>query len=62
MLDFKKPVITKNGQEVRIYMCYDYALHGAYFNDDKQQWISASWSVPNGWYSISNSDLDLINV
>jgi hypothetical protein len=62
-LDFKKPVQTRCGFNVRIYHIYKYYIHGAYeFEDD--EWKVAAWSFPHGFNTsvLRGGHLDLVNV
>lgn len=58
-LDFKKPVKTFNGCEVKIYHVYDTQMHGAYFDNDS--WHIATWMLPNGWAVGKSNHYDLVN-
>ena len=65
MLSFRKPVITRGGNEVRLYHVYEDVIHGAYESGDT--WYIACWNFdghfldmqPNGKQPIST--IDLIN-
>lgn len=66
-LDLKQPVTTRNGCDIKIYHMYNYAMHGAYEEDDV--WRICSWSIPHGYCLLPKgclkhrvSELDLINV
>lgn len=63
-INFKKPVTTRNGSTVRIYMVYKDYIHGAY--QSGEDWYIAAWSI-NGFFlppkdnKQDKSSIDLIN-
>ena len=64
-LSFRQPIITRGGNEIRLYHVYEDEIHGAYASGDN--WYIARWNFsghfldpqPNGKQPIST--LDLIN-
>ena len=66
MIDFTKPVQTKNGLPVRIYATdvdNEYPVHGAMYEDGR--WIQLSWTSAGNYYgddADDANDLDLVNV
>lgn len=63
-INFKKPVTTRAGSPVRIYMVYKDYIHGAY--QSGEDWYIAAWSI-NGFFlppkdnRWDKSSIDLIN-
>jgi hypothetical protein len=62
---FKKPIITRGGNPVKIYQIYENEIHGAYESNNK--WYIASWRL-NGYFHPPDkkgkqfiATLDLIN-
>lgn len=52
MINFKRPVKTRDGAEARIYAhdgTTEYPIHGAYKNT-KGQWQSATWTLEGRYY------------
>lgn len=60
-LNFKQPMTTNQGHSVKFYEIYSDRIHGAYFNDDTEDWKLAMWSFPSGYCIFPSSKLDLIN-
>lgn len=64
-LSFRKPIITRGGNVVRIYFIYEDQIHGAYESGDK--WYIASWRLDGMFNEPDNkgrkfiATLDLIN-
>jgi len=67
-LSFRKPIITRGGNKVRLYHIYETEIHGAYCADeDTDRWIIARWEM-NGYFFPPNeggkqpiTSADLIN-
>lgn len=61
-LNFKQPITTRYGSEIKFYEVYSDKIHGAWLDDD-DAWKICSWSLPNGYciYPKMKNDLDLIN-
>ena len=59
MLDFKKPITTRKGSEVKFYYFYPDRIHGAY--EYKGDWYIYQWDI-NGQCGTEPSSIDLINV
>lgn len=64
-LSFKQPVITRGGNNVRIYHIYEHEIHGAYESGDGS-WHIARWELDGHFHPVSNqgrmiTTLDLIN-
>ena len=64
-LSFRKPIITRGGNTVRIYHVYETELHGAY-QADEDRWIIARWEMSGYFYPRNDkgqpiTSLDLIN-
>lgn len=66
MIDFNKPLTTRDGAEVMIYFKHEkgtYPIHGAYIDGDGI-WEPVTWTREGKFYeeSSSDDDLDLVNV
>lgn len=68
MLSFRKPIITRGGNKVRLYHIYQHEIHGAYCADEKEdRWIIARWEMTGYFYPPNEKNkqpitsLDLIN-
>ncbi len=66
VLSFRKPIITRGGNRVRIYHIYEDCIHGAY-EADEDRWIIARWEMEGYFYPMDEkskqpiTSLDLIN-
>jgi hypothetical protein len=61
-LDFKLPVKTRRGDEVKIYFIYKDYMHGAYYETDRDWWCMATWTLSGCYLGRQYRDtLDLIN-
>lgn len=63
-LSFRKPIITRGGNTVRLYHVYEDEIHGAYESDGR--WYIASWKFDGHFFPPHNgkvhiTSLDLIN-
>lgn len=61
MLDLKTPVITRHGNKVRIYECFNDYCIGSWLDESKDEWIPAKWSMPNGYFLKPIKGFDLVN-
>ena len=65
-LSFRKPIITRGGNKIRLYHIYQHEIHGAY-EADEDRWIIARWEMNGYFYPLNNegkqpiTSLDLIN-
>lgn len=72
-LSFRKPIITRGGNKVRLYHIYQTEIHGAYSSSangleaDEDRWIIARWEMNGYFYPLNDkgkqpiTSLDLIN-
>lgn len=65
MITLEKQYRTRGNQKTRVY-CTDgggkYPVHGAVWDEEKQEWITRTWTL-NGVYRINfESDIDLIEI
>lgn len=72
-LSFRKPIITRGGNKVRLYHIYQTEIHGAYSSSangleaDEDHWIIARWELNGYFYPLNDkgkqpiTSLDLIN-
>ena len=64
-ISFRKPIITRGGNRVKIYHVYEDSIHGAYENEGK--WYVASWQIDGFFHPSLDSGrqmvstIDLIN-
>ena len=62
MLDFKKPVRTRNNSDVKVYFIYHDYMHGAYYDEDKDWWNGGTWTLSGCYLGKQYKDeLDLVN-
>ena len=65
-LSFRKPIITRGGNKIRLYHIYQTEIHGAY-EADEDRWIIARWELNGYFYPLNDkgkqpiTSLDLIN-
>lgn len=65
-LSFRKPIITRGGNKIRLYHIYQHEIHGAY-EADEDRWIIARWEMNGYFYPLNDkgkqpiTSLDLIN-
>lgn len=65
-LSFRKPVITRGGNKIRLYHILENEIHGAY-QADEDRWIIARWELNGYFYPLNDkgkqpiTSLDLIN-
>lgn len=65
-LSFRKPIITRGGNKIRLYHIYQHEIHGAY-QADEDRWIIARWEMNGYFYPLNDkgkqpvTSLDLIN-
>jgi hypothetical protein len=65
MLSFKQSVITRGGNNIRVYYVYEKEMHGAY--EANGQWHLARWKFDGEYIEpirherISPRTLDLVN-
>ena len=65
-LSFRKPIITRGGNKIRLYHIYQHEIHGAY-EADEDRWIIARWGLDGYFYPPNDAgkqpitSLDLIN-
>ena len=65
-LSFRKPIITRGGNKIRLYHIYQHEIHGAY-EADEDRWIIARWGLGGYFYPPNDAgkqpitSLDLIN-
>jgi len=67
MIDWDKPVQTRDGREVRIWTrdakCDpDYPVQGEIYNHRSGEWTYTTWVSTGAYYKIDNEGRDLINV
>jgi len=66
MIDFDKPLETRDGRKVRIYASDGagiYPIHGAIFDDDLGGWSFESWEADGKYWDSTEGELwDLVNV
>lgn len=61
-LDFRRPIQTRGGSDVRFYDIFDSRyINGAYFDPDDDIWYPVQWDTC-GMYGDKRSTLDLVNV
>lgn len=67
-LSFRKPIITRGGNAVRLYHIYPDEIHGAYCTDvEEDHWIVARWEMSGYFYPANKegkqpiTSADLIN-
>jgi len=62
-LNLKEPVMTRYGNRVKIYECFNGYCNGAYLDDTNDKWVPVSWTMPNGFYLNEHHPrgIDLIN-
>ena len=65
-LSFRKPIITRGGNKIRLYHIMENEIHGAY-EADEDRWIIARWEMNGYFYPLNDkgkqpiTSLDLIN-
>lgn len=65
-LSFRKPIITRGGNKIRLYHIMENEIHGAY-QADEDRWIIARWEMSGYFYPPNEkgkqpiTSLDLIN-
>lgn len=65
-LSFRKPIITRGGNKIRLYHIMQNEIHGAY-EADEDRWIIARWELDGHFYPLNEkgkqpmTTLDLIN-
>lgn len=67
-ISFRKAIITRGGNKVRLYHIYQHEIHGAYCADeDTDRWIVARWEMDGHFYPANDkgkqpiTSADLIN-
>ena len=61
-LDFRRPIQTRGGSNVKLYEIFDGRyINGAYYADDIDVWFPCQWDSA-GYYANKPSALDLVNV
>jgi hypothetical protein len=58
-LSFRRPIITRGGNKIRLYHIYEDYMHGAYESDDV--WYIASWKLNGRVDDNCTTKLDLVN-
>ena len=65
-LDYKKPVTTRRGSQVHVYMVYKDYMNGAWYEEKEDRWVPCQWTLSGFFLPQFNdkqltSSLDLIN-
>jgi len=63
-ISFRKKVITRGGNDIRLYHVYEHEIHGAYESNGK--WYIARWNFDGHFHPQDNgrqpiATLDMIN-
>jgi len=59
MINFKNPVTTRESHKIKFYEAYQDFIHGAWYEDERDMWMMATWTLPNGFH-LTDSRLDLV--